>query len=104
KDNSKAHDLESARGTRDSLDINSVLWLTCSPDLNCRQNVWHLLKFALRRRFSLFEKRAHSPIEHFEAGWEEWDKVSQDKLNSLVDSMNRRVMAVIEANGAVIKY
>jgi hypothetical protein len=40
----------------------------------------------------------------FEAAREEWEKISQDKLNPLVDSMNRRVMAVIDANGAATKY
>lgn len=104
EDNTKVHDSEPAKGTRDLLGINRMPWPACSPDLNCIENVWHLLKTALRRRFSLIEKRPHSLTELFKAAQEEWDKISQDKLNSLVDSMNRRVMAVIEANGAATKY
>jgi hypothetical protein len=65
EDNTRVHDSEAARGTRDLLGINRMPWPECSPDLNCIENVWHLFKSALRKRFSLIEKRPHSPIEHF---------------------------------------
>lgn len=78
EDNTKVYDSEPVRGTRDLLGINRISRPACSPDLNCIENVWHLLKSALRRRYSLIEKRPHSSIELFETAREEWDKISQE--------------------------
>ena len=34
----------------------------------------------------------------------EWDLISQEFLNTLVDSMPRRIAAVIQVNGGTTKY
>lgn len=75
-----------------------------SPDLNPIENVWHILKSRLRKRFAKGEKRPHSEDELWEALVEEWERLDQDTLNKLVDSMPNRLEEVIKANGSHTKW
>lgn len=78
--------------------IEVMDWPPMSPDLNPIENLWGLLKkeFAPLKRTTLFE-------------WKEklfalWNSVPLERLQSLVNSMPRRIDACIAANGGHTKY
>lgn len=69
-----------------------------SPDLNPIENLWSILDQKLP-----FERRKNRN-EFFETIKNEWRKISPDTTQKLVDSMPRRLRAVIEARGGPTKY
>ena len=75
-----------------------------SPDLNLIENVWHLLKGRLRKRFTLVEDRPHTEEQLWTAMEEEWEAIDQITIDSLLDSMPNRVTAVISANSEHTKW
>ena len=75
-----------------------------SPDLNVLENAWNTLKSRLWKRFSITERRPHSEDELFEAACEEWEAISQDTINSWIDSMPSRISAVVKGKGWHTKW
>ena len=73
-------------------------WPPNSPDLNCIEPVWSLVQDEVYRR----EPRTVAGLRRIIA--EEWRKIPQDTIRSLVDSMPRRLAAVIRAKGGHTKY
>jgi transposase len=71
-----------------------------SPDLNPIEHVWKRLKVLVNRR----PTRPRNPEELWIALQEEWLNIDIDFINSLIDSMPRRVKAVYEAKGKSTKY
>jgi len=75
-----------------------------SPDLNPIENVWHILKSRLRKRFTKGEHRPHSEDELWEALSEEWEAIDQGTIDRLIDSMPSRLADVIKAEGSHTKW
>lgn len=70
-----------------------------SPDLNPIENLWALLKRKVAKRQPTNKNSLIKAIE------EEWLKIPQYyDVNGLIQSMSRRLRAVIEANGQHTKY
>ena len=69
-----------------------------SPDLNPMENALGLLATAVRRRSPTNKEELEAGIK------EEWKMLPQGKLEALVNSMPRRMLAVIGANGGHTKY
>jgi len=74
-------------------------WPPNSLDLNPIENLWLLLKRQLRKRFLVEGHRPHSTSELFVAAQEEWEEIDQGAIDDLIDSMPRRIQAIINANG-----
>ena len=75
-------------------------WPSNSPDLNPIENLWHRLRTNIR-------KRKLKPLKKEElivALKEEWEKLDMQVVNDLIDSMPRRLQAVIDAKGGSTKY
>ena len=75
-------------------------WPANSPDLNPIENLWHILR-------SNIQKRVPRPMKKEDlvaAVQEEWAKLDMAKVNSLIESMPRRLQAVIDAKGGSTKY
>lgn len=75
-------------------------WPANSPDLNPIENLWHILCGRIR-------KRKHQPRTKealIEALQEEWTKLDIKIVNDLIDSMPRRLQAVIDTKGGPTKY
>jgi hypothetical protein len=70
-----------------------------SPDLSPIENVWGLLK-AYVRKWPHWSKQ--STKELIQEGWDE--KVSQEAINRLIDSIPARLQAVLEAEGKMTGY
>ena len=74
-------------------------WPSSSPDLNPIENLWHILQAKIQNRQPKILKKdlIYGLIE-------EWEKLDIDIINHLIDSMPRRLQAVIDAKGGSTKY
>ena len=79
--------------------IQSLPWCPFSADLNPVENVWDFLK---RRLYSgPIISNLHDLIQRLQ---QEWLAMPQDYVDTLIGSMNRRIEAVIRANGGNTRY
>lgn len=69
-----------------------------SPDLNPIEHLWEHLDKKIR------ERNISSKTDLKVALREEWSKISPDVTQNLVDSMHRRLAAVIKSKGKQTKY
>ncbi len=67
----------------------------CSSDLNPIEHVWAILKHRIQHRRSRPLRRADIII----AIQEEWNRLTSDDFERIIESMPRRVQAVLAANG-----
>lgn len=99
-DNAPIHTARIVKSWKEENEVNSIPWPAQSPDLNPIENLWD----ELERRV-----RAHIPLpKNKENLWEileeEWLNIDVNKYQNLVDSMPRRIAAVIENKGYPTKY
>lgn len=80
--------------------INKMDWPAQSPDLNPIENLWSELgrKVARRDRAPKNSKELVAILQ------EEWNAIPKDVTAKLVESMPRRLEAVIAAHGGHTKY
>ena len=80
--------------------INVLKWPAQSPDLNPIEHLWHHLKWQL----NAYEVPPAGIHELWERVQVEWDKIPKEVCRNLIESMPRRIEAVIKAKGAQTKY
>ncbi|GFT80560.1 transposable element Tcb2 transposase [Trichonephila clavipes] len=84
----------------DSEGIQRLVWPARSPDLNPIENVWDALgRQVAGRNYPLRNKNTL-----ISALTEEWDKLPQQLLDNVVQSMVRRVECCITLHGGHIPY
>ncbi|GFU68596.1 transposable element Tcb2 transposase [Trichonephila clavipes] len=99
-DNATCHRTLAVQDCLDSEGIKRLVWLARSPDLNLIENVWD----ALGRQVA---GRNYPPTNKntlIRALTEEWDKLPQQLLDNVVQSMVRRVECCITLHGGHIPY
>ena len=77
-----------------------LIWPAQSPDLNPIEHLWSHLK----RRLGEYERAPGGVLELWERVEEEWNKISASVCQGLIESMPRRVKAVLKAKGGHTKY
>ena len=82
------------------LGMTPMIWPAQSPDLNPIEHLWNYLK----ARLAEYEEPAHSVAELWERVQEEWDKIPVEVCQNLIESMPRRLAAVVKAKGGYTKY
>ncbi|CAD6200038.1 unnamed protein product [Caenorhabditis auriculariae] len=78
--------------------VNVMGWPSQSPDLNPIEHLWE----ELERRCA--NKRAKNCNEKFAQLLSEWNQIPMSTIDTLLDSMQRRCQAVIDARGFATKY
>ena len=99
-DNAPCH---KARAVTDFLadqEVNVINWPPYSPDLNCIENLWAILK----RKMCISRQSTRAEvIAQAQQVWNE-DPSIADAARKVIDSMPRRVAACLKANGGYIGY
>ncbi|GFX27096.1 transposable element Tcb1 transposase [Trichonephila clavipes] len=99
-DNATCHRTVAVQDCLDSKCIQRLVWPARSPDLNPIENVWD----ALGRQVA---GRNYPPTNKntlIRALTEDWDKLPQQLLDNVVQSMVRRVECCITLHGGHIPY
>ncbi|GFU81628.1 transposable element Tcb2 transposase [Trichonephila clavipes] len=100
EDNATCHRKLAVQDFLGSEGIQRLVWPACSPDLNPIENAWD----ALGRQVA---GRNYPPTNKntlIRALTEEWDKLPQQLLDNVVQSMVRRVKCCITLHGGHIPY
>ena len=71
-----------------------------SPDLNPIEHLWGILK----RKLASHKEPPASIDELWKRVEAEWEKISAKECRDLIESMPRRVAAVLKAKGGYTKY
>ena len=99
QDGAPCHRSKVAKNFLDSNNINLLEWPGNSPDLNSIENLWTKMKN------KVLEKQPLSGAELVKAMKEVWVKeISKKYCQSLIESMPRRIKAVIKNRGGHTKY
>lgn len=87
--------------------VELIDWPPYSPDLNPIENLWKVLKEEICKRYpelTDMPKSEKSLQQLREAADEVWNDFPVELLQELAESMQRRLAAVIAANGWYTKY
>ncbi|GFT64078.1 transposable element Tc1 transposase [Trichonephila clavipes] len=99
-DNATCHRTLAVEDCQDSEGIQRLVWPARSPDLNPIENVWDALgRQVAGRNYPLTNNNTL-----IRALTEEWDKLPQQLLDNVVQSMVRRVECCITLHGGHIPY
>ena len=100
QDNDPKHTSKRASQWFEDNDIQVLVWPSQSPDLNPIEHLWVHLKRALQK-YSTSPKGVHELWDRVEV---EWNEIAAEACQNLIESMPRRIKAVIRANGGHTKY
>jgi transposase len=100
QDNDPKHTSKKAKAWFNNHEYQVLSWPAQSPDLNPIEHLWYHLK----RRLAEYEEQPKGMIELWERVEVEWSKIGVEVCQNLIESMPRRVQAVLEANGGYTKY
>ena len=100
QDNDPKHTSNKATKWFEDNNIQIMSWPAQSPDLNPIEHLWEHLKHCLQQ-YSTPPKGVH---ELWDRVSEEWNAIPPEVCQNLIESMPRRIQAVIRAKGGHTKY
>jgi len=100
QDNAPIHTARIVTKWFETNNIKIIDWPAASPDLNPIENIWKLLKNNVQKRDNF--PRTISDLKI--ALKEEWAKCDTSILRDIIDSMPRRITAVLQSKGGPTKY
>ena len=99
-DNAPRYTAKSTVKWKESKLIDSLEWPSQSPDLNPIEHLWDELERRVRRD----KVKPKNKAELFAAVEREWGQIHNNVINNLVNSMPRRVKAVLDGKGNATPY
>ena len=100
QDNDIKNTCQKAKDWFEDHDFQVLLWPAQSPDLKPIEQLWDHVK----RRLSEHEVAPRGILELWDRVEEEWNKIDAEVCQNLIESMPRRVAAVLKAKGGYTKY
>ena len=100
EDNVRPHRAAAVREFLEAEGVEQLPWPACSPDMNPIEHAWDALGRAINDRDVI----PQTLQELADALREEWDAMPVDVVNKLLDSMPRRLHALIRARGGHTRY
>jgi hypothetical protein len=100
QDNDPKHTSKMAQKWFEDHNIEVLGWPAQSPDINPIEHLWHILKIALKK-YPEPPKGAHELWDRLVV---EWNRIPVETCQKLIESMPRRIEAVIKAKGGHTKY
>ena len=97
QDNDPKHTSKQAAQWFEDNNVQVLEWPAQSPDLNPIEHLWHHLKSQLQL-YDTPPKGVHQLWKRVE---KEWNEISPEVCQNLIESMPRRIQAVIKANGVI---
>jgi transposase len=98
EDNDPKHTSKKAAKWREEEGITRLPWPAQSPDQNCIENAWGVLRIKVSNRKPKSLKQLRDAVK------EEWGMLKKEYASNLVNSMPRRVQAVIDSGGDYTMY
>ena len=75
-------------------------WPAQSPDLNPIEHLW----WHLKKRLNAYEEEPNGMQELWERVEREWNAIPVQVCVDLIESMPRRIAAVLKARGGYVRY
>lgn len=100
QDSAPCHKAKSVSKFLNENKVKLLDWPGNSPDLNPIENLWEVMKREIAKENITTKQRL---IERLTQVWHETEIV-QENAKKCIDSMPRRIQAVIRAKGGVTKY
>ena len=100
QDNDPKHTSKVAKKWFSDNNIQVLKWPAQSPDLNPIEYLWTHLKKCLQT----YEELPKSVHELWERVEKEWEAIPIEECRKLIESMPRRIAAVLRAKGGYTKY
>ena len=100
QDNARPHVAQCVSQFLDTVGIEVTVWPSCSPDLSPIEHLWDILGKRIKARNVLPEtlQDLQRALLH------EWGEIDQQVIRNLIQSIPRRMQAVIDARGGNIRY
>lgn len=100
QDNDPKHTSKKAKTWFEDHGFEVMRWPAQSPDLNPIEHLWHHLKIKVAQ----IEPPPSSITELWERVQKEWNGIAPEICQNLIESMPRRIQAVMQAKGGHTKY
>ena len=100
QDNDPKHTSKVAKTWFSDNGVEVLKWPAQSPDINPIEHLWNYIK----RLLETYEEPPRSVKELWERVEKEWNDIPVEECRKLIESMPRRLAAIIRAKGGYTKY
>ena len=100
QDNAAIHKSKATMKWLEEQNFELMDWPAKSPDLSPIENLWAILK----KRLNTYQTPPNSIHVLWERIEEQWNTITPELCNKLIESMPKRMQMVVQAKGSWIKY